>query len=139
MRKRKTTIRLGRRAQIKAEKINQIRSLIHYGKIETSVNRAKQLSALMDRFLSKSQTKGLSSVRYLEQKTGNRRLAKEIYQYSLSTAGKRKSGFCSVKLSGYQRGNHAERAIVTLIDFKFPEKKKAVKKEEPVTKTKSNA
>ena len=136
MRKRKKAPVLGSNSRIKSAKLNLTKSLFQYGKIKTSLPRAKQASVLADRLINRCKTPGLGTLRFLEKKTGNFNLARTVYQYGEVATKKRKSGFCSVRRVGFRKGDNAMQATITLVDF-APKEKKAKKQQKADKQQKS--
>ena len=99
--------------------------LLENGKIETTVTRAKEVSALADKMITLGKENTLTSKR-----RAFAFLKKEEVVYKLFYAD-RNGGYTRVLKTGPRRGDGAEMAIVTFVDAD-----KLYKKEEPAKDSK---
>jgi len=141
---------MGRRHQSKLPKLNrdsnsrkslfrvQLRSLIEYGKLTTTVTKAKVIKRLFDKLAAKATEGTLASRRNVSATLGSPKTANRLIDSIIPVMGGRKSGFTTIQKVSVQRGDATSIATLSLIAMPPVVEKKAEVKETktPVKDTK---
>lgn len=142
---------MGRRHQSKVSKLNrdsnsrkslfriQLRSLIEYGKLTTTVTKAKIIKRLFDKLASKATEGTLASRRNVASTLASPKTANRLIDAIIPVMGGRKSGFTTIQKVSVQKGDAVSIATLSLIAMPpILEKKEKAKKEKttPVKETK---
>lgn len=142
---------MGRRHQSKVSKLNrdsnsrkslfriQLRSLIEYGKLTTTVTKAKIIKRLFDKLASKATEGTLASRRNIASTLASPKTANRLIDAIIPVMGDRKSGFTTIQKVSVQKGDAVSMATLSLIAMPpILEKKEKAKKEKaaPVKETK---
>lgn len=142
---------MGRRHQSKVSKLNrdsnsrkslfriQLRSLIEYGKLTTTVTKAKIIKRLFDKLASKATEGTLASRRNVASTLASPKTANRLVDAIIPVMGGRKSGFTTIQKVSVQKGDAVSMATLSLIAMPpILEKKEKAKKEKaaPVKETK---
>lgn len=142
---------MGRRHQSKVSKLNrdsnsrkslfrvQLRSLIEYGKLTTTVTKAKIIKRLFDKLASKATEGTLTSRRNVASTLASPKTANRLIDAIIPVMGGRKSGFTTIQKVSVQKGDAVSMATLSLIAMPpILEKKEKTKKEKaaPVKETK---
>jgi len=150
MKKRIQKVLLGQKGSNKSQVLNQLKSLFRAGNITLSIPEAKQVIRATDRMIARVKGKELvPALRYLQTKTGNLALSKEIHAFAQTVGDKRTSGYTKAVHAGYRKGDHTPVIRIELTDFvkkvtakpkkAEPTTKKEVKPTKKVAKNKKNA
>ncbi len=133
---------MGRRHQSKLPKLNrdansrkslfrnQLRSLIEYGKLTTTLTKAKIIKSLFDKLAAKATEGTLTSRRNVAATLGSPKSANRLIDAIIPVMGTRKSGFTTIQKVAVQKGDATSIATLTLMaQPAVVEKKVEVKKE----------
>jgi len=117
---------------------NMLNSLIKYEQITTTLPKAKELKAKIDKVISLGKKNNLASKKnlftQLQSKTSVDKLIKVLSQ----RYEKRNGGYSRVIRAGYRYGDDAPLAVIELVDRDLQAKKIDIKKKED-TSTKSTS
>ena len=142
---------MGRRHQSKLPKLNrdsnsrkslfrvQLKSLIEYGKLTTTVSKAKIIKRLFDKLAAKATEGTLASRRNVAATLGSPKLATRLVDSIIPVMGGRKSGFTTIQKVSVQKGDATSIATLSLMAMPPVVEKKVVEKKvkaAPVEKTK---
>lgn len=99
---------------------NLVTDLIQYGKVETTLVTAKELSRLADRLVTYGKKGDLNSRRLAaaivrNEKAGNVTALKKLFDEIAPSYKDRNGGYTSVIKTGVRRGDNAVTAIVTWV------------------------
>ncbi|MCU4138733.1 MAG: Ribosomal protein L17 [Thermodesulfobacteria bacterium] len=130
MRHRKVSRKLGRDAEHhKAILRNMVTDLFKYGKITTTLAKAKELRRVADKMITLAKRGDLTSRRralaFIRDKNIVRKLFSELREKYLNRAG----GYTRVIKIGPRRGDASMMAIVELVEEKITTKRSKLKKE----------
>jgi len=130
MRHRKVSRKLGRDAEHhKAILRNMVTDLFKYGKITTTLAKAKELRRVADKMITLAKRGDLTSRRralaFIRDKNIVRKLFSELREKYLDRAG----GYTRVIKIGPRRGDASIMAIVELVEEKITTKRSKLKKE----------
>jgi len=144
---------MGRRHQSKLPKLNrdsnsrkslfrvQLRSLIEFGKLTTTVSKAKIIKRLFDKLAAKATEGTLASRRNVAATLGSPKTANRLIDAIIPLMGTRKSGFTTLQKVYVQKGDATSIATLRLIAMPpvvEPARRggKAVEKKAPVKEVK---
>ncbi len=142
---------MGRRHQSKLPKLNrdsnsrkslfrvQLKSLIEYGKLTTTVTKAKIIKRLFDKLAAKATEGTLASRRNVAATLGSPKSANRLVDSIIPVMGGRKSGFTTIQKVSVQKGDATSIATLSLMAMPPVVEKKVVEKKvkaAPVEKTK---
>lgn len=129
-----------------------IGDFVRYGKISTTVKRAKAVQSTMDRLIFRSLENSEASKNVLAQAFGDSRLVDRLVAYSTENVKKRVGGYVRLVKLGARQGDGAEIARVEWVDTvvlpvespkvieaKMETEKDAEKMKQPQAKTKSSS
>lgn len=108
---------------------NQLKSLIEYGKLTTTVSKAKVIKRLFDKLAAKATEGTLASRRNVASTLGSPKSANRLIDAIIPVMGGRKSGFTTIQKVSVQKGDATSIATLSLmamppiIEKKVPEKK----------------
>ena len=130
MRHRKVSRKLGRDVEHhKAILRNMVTDLFKYGKITTTLAKAKELKRVADKMITLAKRGDLTSRRralaFIRDKNIVRKLFSELREKYLDRAG----GYTRVIKIGPRRGDASIMAIVELVEEKITTKRSKLKKE----------
>lgn len=130
MRHRKVSRKLGRDVEHhKAILRNMVTDLFKYGKITTTLAKAKELRRVADKMITLAKRGDLTSRRralaFIRDKSIVRKLFSELREKYLNRAG----GYTRVIKIGPRRGDASMMAIVELVEEKITTKRSKLKKE----------
>ena len=130
MRHRKVSRKLGRDVEHhKAILRNMVTDLFKYGKITTTLAKAKELKRVADKMITLAKRGDLTSRRralaFIRDKNIVRKLFSELREKYLNRAG----GYTRVIKIGPRRGDASMMAIVELVEEKITTKRSKLKKE----------
>lgn len=138
MRHRRKVYKLGRRsAHLKSLIANQVSSLILYGQIKTTVQKAKGAKQLAEKMVTYAKKGDLHHRRLAIAKIKNKEAVKILFSKIAPLFSDRKGGYTSINKVGKRKGDSADMAIlkwVASIPIKTAKKleSKAKKSEEAV-------
>ena len=92
-----------------------IRSLLKYGKIKTTEIRAKEISRITEKFITKAKKGDLSSIRSLERFFSDKNLVKKTTKEIAPEYKERKGGYTRIIKLGPRKSDGAEMAIIELV------------------------
>ena len=117
MRHRKTGRRLGRSSSHRqAMFANMAVSLIEHEQIVTTVQKAKDLRRIMDKFITLAKKGDLSSRRLAEGRLHSPSMAKKLFDVLGPRYKDRNGGYTRVLKAGYRYGDDAAIAVIELVD-----------------------
>lgn len=99
---------------------NLVTDLIQYGKVETTLTTAKELSRLADRLVTYGKKGDLNSRRLAaaivrNEKAGEVTALKKLFDEIAPSYKERKGGYTSVIKTGVRKGDNAPTALVTWV------------------------
>jgi large subunit ribosomal protein L17 len=118
---------MGRRHQSKLPKLNrdsnsrkslfrvQLRSLIEFGKLNTTVTKAKIIKRLFDKLAAKATEGTLASRRNVSATLGSPKAANKLIDAIIPVMGGRKSGFTTIQKVSVQKGDATSIATLSLM------------------------
>jgi large subunit ribosomal protein L17 len=139
---------MGRRHQSKLPKLNrdsnsrkslfrvQLKSLIEYGKLTTTVSKAKVIKRLFDKLAAKATEGTLSSRRNVASTLGSPKTANRLIDAIIPVMGGRKSGFTTIQKVSVQKGDATSIATLSLMAMPPVFEKKVETKKVKVAPTK---
>ncbi len=101
-----------RRAMLRA----MVTYLFENGKIETTVTRAKEVSAMAEKMVTLAKTGDLHSKRQVFAYVTKESVAKKLFDEIAPKYADRKGGYTRIIRTGPRRGDAAEMAIIELVD-----------------------
>ena len=132
MRHGKLNKRFGRnKAQRKALMRSLLRALAISYRIETTVDKAKQVKRDADKLIGLAKKATLSDIRAIDRIFQDRALTKNFVKDMASVFKERTSGFTRVVRTSFRKGDGAQLAILELVEIPAKEKKQAKKKSKP--------
>lgn len=104
--------------------------LLENGKIETTVTRAKEVSALADKIITIGKENTLTAKRRALSFLKKEDVAYKLFDKIAPFYAERNGGYTAVYRLGPRRGDGAEMALITLVDYEklFAKDKKESKK-----------
>lgn len=118
---------MGRRHQSKLPKLNrdsnsrkslfrvQLKSLIEFGKLTTTVSKAKVIKRLFDKLAAKATEGTLASRRNVASTLGSPKAANRLIDAIIPLMGTRKSGFTTIQKVSVQKGDATSIATLSLM------------------------
>ena len=94
---------------------NLVTSLLENGKIETTVTRAKEVSAMAEKMITLGKAGDLHSKRQVLEYVTKESVAKKLFDEIAPTYAERKGGYTKIVKIGPRRGDAAEMAIIQLV------------------------
>ena len=99
---------------------NLVTDLIQYGKVETTLATAKELSRLADRLVTDGKTADLNSRRLAaaivrNEKAGDVTALKKLFDEIAPSYKDRNGGYTSVLKTGVRKGDNAPTALITWV------------------------
>ena len=125
---------------------NMLNALIKHEQIETTLPKAKELKVAIDKIITLSKKKTLSSKRILISKLQDQSIVKKLTTTLIKRYEKRNGGYSRVIRSGYRYGDNAPKAFIELVDKDFnakgqnsgPSQKKAENKDKDKVEAKKD-
>ena len=108
--------------------------LLEYGKIETTVTRAKEVSALTDKMVTLGKANTLASRRQAMSFLKKESVVTKLFTEIAPLYADRNGGYTRVLKIGPRRGDGAEMAVIMMVD-KSAKKAKDAKKADAADKT----
>ena len=110
------TRKLGRAS---AHRIAMLRAMVTFlfekGKIETTVTRAKEVSAMAEKMITRATTNSLHNTRLVMSFVTKEDVAKNLFDTIAPKYMDRNGGYTRITKIGPRRGDAAEMAIIELI------------------------
>lgn len=140
------TRKLGRKTDHRLSMLKgMVTFLLEKGKIETTVTRAKEVSALADKMVTLGKANTLASRRQAIAFLKKESVVAKLFTVIAPLYSERNGGYTRVLKTGPRRGDGAEMAIITMVDAesiyepKDKKKKSEEEKTEPEKETKKTA
>lgn len=89
--------------------------LLENGKIETTVTRAKEVSAMTEKYITLAKDSSLASKRQALSFITKESVVKKLYDEIAPAYAERNGGYCRITKTGPRRGDAAEMAIIELV------------------------
>lgn len=89
--------------------------LLDNGKIETTVTRAKEVSAMTEKYITLAKDNSLASKRQALAFITKEDVVKKLYDEIAPAYAEKNGGYCRITKTGPRRGDAAEMAIIELI------------------------
>ncbi len=89
--------------------------LLENGKIETTVTRAKEVSAMTEKYITLAKDSSLSSKRQALSFITKESVVKKLFDEIAPAYMDRNGGYCRITKTGPRRGDAAEMAIIELV------------------------
>lgn len=89
--------------------------LLENGKIETTVTRAKEVSAMTEKMITLGKVNDLHSKRQVLAYVTKESVAKKLFDEIAPSYAERKGGYTKIVKIGPRRGDAAEMAIIQLV------------------------
>ena len=89
--------------------------LLENGKIETTVTRAKEVSAMTEKYITLAKDSSLASKRQALSIITKESVVKKLYDEIAPAYAERNGGYCRITKTGPRRGDAAEMAIIELV------------------------
>jgi large subunit ribosomal protein L17 len=116
---------------------NMLNSLIKYEQITTTLPKAKELKAKIDKVITLGKKNSLQSKKYLFEELQSKLSVDKLSKILSQRYGKREGGYSRVIRSGYRYGDDAPMAVIELVDRDLQAKKVDIKKKTEVSSKKS--
>lgn len=91
-------------------------SLINYGRIETTVDRAKALRVFVEPLITLGKKKDLSSRRLALRRLTNKDAVNVLFEKIAPVFSERNGGYTRILKTSVRRGDNAQLAIIELVD-----------------------
>lgn len=98
--------------------------LLEQGRIETTVTRAKEVSAMTEKMITLAKVNNLHNYRQAMAYITKEDVVKKLFDEIAPKYADRKGGYCRIVKTGFRRGDAAEMCIIELIDDEKKEEKK---------------
>jgi large subunit ribosomal protein L17 len=108
---------------------NQIMSIVEHERIETTLEKAKELRPLVEKVVSLGKNDSVPARRKVFRWVPDRSLVKKVFDTLGPRFTDRPGGYTRILRLGRRRGDNAEEAILEFVDFKFEPSRKGPKKE----------
>jgi large subunit ribosomal protein L17 len=108
---------------------NQLMSVVEHERIETTLQKAKELRPLVERVVSLGKSDTVPARRKVFRWVPNRSLVKKVFEALGPRFTDRPGGYTRILRLGRRRGDNSEEAILEFVDFKFKAREKGPKKE----------
>lgn len=95
---------------------NMAISLIEYGRVETTVTRAKALRSFIEPLITAGKKKDLSSRRLVLRKLPNKGAVKRLFDEVSPVFESRPGGYTRIIRTGKRQGDNADMAIIEFVD-----------------------
>lgn len=96
-------------------------SLMKYGRIETTVDRAKSLRVFVEPLITLGKKNDLSSRRLALRRLPNKDAVNNLFEKVAPAFSKRDGGYTRILKTSVRRGDNAQLAIIELVDKAAPE------------------
>ena len=89
--------------------------LLENGKIETTITRAKEVSAMTEKYITLAKDSSLTSKRQALSFITKESVVKKLYDEIAPAYAEKNGGYCRITKTGPRRGDAAEMAIIELV------------------------
>ena len=89
--------------------------LLENGKIETTVTRAKEVSAMTEKYITLAKDSSLASKRQALSFITKESVVKKLYDEIAPAYAEKNGGYCRITKTGPRRGDAAEMAVIELV------------------------
>ncbi len=89
--------------------------LLENGKIETTVYRAKEVSAMTEKYITLAKDSSLASKRQALAFITKEEVVKKLYDEIAPAYAEKNGGYCRITKTGPRRGDAAEMAVIELV------------------------
>lgn len=108
--------KLGRTSDIRKSMLRSLATeVIVYGKVETTVTRAKEVSAMTEKMITLGKAGDLHSKRQVLSYVTKESVAKKLFDDIAPSYSGRNGGYTKIVKIGPRRGDAAEMAIISLV------------------------
>jgi large subunit ribosomal protein L17 len=104
-------------------------SMVEHERIETTLEKAKELRPLVEKVVSLGKNDSVPARRKVFRWVPDRSLVKKVFDTLGPRFTDRPGGYTRILRLGRRRGDNAEEAILEFVDFKFEASRKGPKKE----------
>jgi large subunit ribosomal protein L17 len=94
-----------------------VSTVLWYGKVDTTVTRAKQASALAERMITLARQDSLHRRREARKFLNDRYLVSHLFETVGPKYRERPGGYSRIVRMGFRRGDAAPRARLELVDY----------------------
>lgn len=120
--------KLGRKTEHRLSMFkNLLKGLVQKERIETTLDKAKELRHFADRIITWGKKGNLHAKRMVYKYVPDHKLVKKVFDELAPRFMDRAGGYTRVLKLGKREGDGAERAIIEYVDFVFKPKKKKEK------------
>ena len=98
-------------------------SLVEYGRIQTTLTKAKVVRSLIEKAVTRGKDDGVHSFRVLSKKYPNKKTVKSIVKDISPRFKDRNGGYTRIVKTGHRQGDGAEMAYLEFVDYILPEAK----------------
>ena len=103
------------KAHRKALYKNMTTSLLRYGKIETTVVKAKELKKFAEKILTRARVKNLHNIRLISRVIQDKDILKKLFDEVAPRYIGRNGGYTRIIRTGARRGDASEMAILEFV------------------------
>ena len=93
----------------------QVTDLLTYGKLETTIDRAKAVRPLAEKMITLGKDKGLAAYRQALEFITREDVAKKVFDELAPQYAERNGGYTRITRVGARRGDAAEVAVIELV------------------------
>jgi large subunit ribosomal protein L17 len=108
---------------------NQLTSLMHHERIETTLTKAKELRPLAERLITIGKRDGVDARRRVARWIADRAAVSKVFETLAPRFVDRPGGYTRILRLGSRKGDGAETAILEFVDYRFEPKDRAPRKE----------
>ena len=101
---------------------NQLTSLLHHERIQTTISKAKELRPLAEKLVTLGKRGGLHA-RRLALRDVTQDAAKRLFDEIAPRFATRPGGYTRILKLGQRQGDAAEKAIIEFVDFDFAQRR----------------
>lgn len=98
---------------------NQLASLIEHERIVTTLPKAKELRPLFEKMVTKGKKGTVDARRRVRRMVTDRTLVKKLFDDIAPRFAERTGGYTRIVKIGPRKGDGAEMAVLSLVDFEF--------------------
>jgi large subunit ribosomal protein L17 len=110
------TRKLGRTADHRTAMLRaMVTFLLENGKIETTVTRAKEVSAMTEKYITIAKDNSLANKRQALSFITKESVVKKLFDEIAPAYAEKNGGYCRIIKTGPRRGDAAEMAIIELV------------------------
>ena len=89
--------------------------LLENGKIETTVTRAKEVSAMTEKYITLAKDSSLANKRQALRFITKESVVKKLFDEIAPNFAEKNGGYCRITKTGPRRGDAAEMAIIEIV------------------------